>query len=194
MNFYMQSNPREDIMDQQNLTLAGERKFERLGWRSIELIVKYMASHVEGHLNSRMNTSNMPICKAALHIIPIARGGLIPATMLSHELGIPIRHVLNVKTYTDKKRNASGVYAEDMLNLGREEIAGAVFIDDIIDTGTTIEFINATYPDAVFAALIGKPKGMDRVGHKGLDVLTHLPIIKVPDDTWVEFPWERIIL
>lgn len=179
-------------MDQQNLPLAGEKNVKRLGWRSIELIVRHMASHVEKHLESQAKIHN--ISKEYLHIIPIARGGLIPATMLSHELGIPIHHVLNVKAYKGTTIRPGGIYFGSKLELSADTLKAAIFIDDIVDTGCTIEFIRKYYPTAVFSALVGKPKGMDRVGYEGLDVLTHLPIVKVPDDVWVEFPWEHIIL
>jgi hypoxanthine phosphoribosyltransferase len=85
-----------------------------------------------------------------------ARGGLIPAVMLSHYLQIPLL----------KERPSSGVY---------------LWVDDIVDSGETVEIAIATEKAiALRWALCLKARSRVTINYG----------IFVNDDRWVIFPWE----
>ena len=117
-------------------------------------------------------------------IIPVARGGLIPSTILSHILNIPIRDTIIVRSYEGQKQQSGQIL--NALALGPAEIEECIFVDDIIDTGYTVETIRDHYPQALFVAPIGKPKGLAGVE----ELLMVKPRRIVADSVWVKFPWE----
>lgn len=120
-------------------------------------------------------------------IAGIARGGAIPAVMLSHELGIPC------EIFTWQTRDGGekchrydiidGVIQEDNLNV--------LMIDDINDSGLTFQDIlkNWKYMDSDLivknvrtASLIERESSSFRVDFNGVVEYT---------DSWIVFPWER---
>lgn len=97
-----------------------------------------------------------PLSMRAEAIYGEPRGGLIPAVMLSHYLQIPLV----------KERPTSGVY---------------LWVDDIVDSGETVEIAVATEKAiAIRWALCQKPRSRVHINHG----------IFVDDDKWVIFPWE----
>lgn len=117
-------------------------------------------------------------------LVAIARGGLVPATLLSHYLAKPIVGVISAVTYGDSQEPK-----DTEIHRGPEgTLETWLCIDDIIDSGSTVRAILTKYPKACFAASIGKLSGVEGLPKGALLVP---PPVMVPDITWVKFPWEE---
>lgn len=122
------------------------------------------------------------------YIVGITRGGLVPATIISNQTGIPMR------TLDVRFRDMSGDYAgpESNKSMKLDAIKGKkiLVIDDINDTGTTMTWIEKDWelPDSEdnvrFAALIN-----NGASNFNIDYTAH-EINKMERDVWIVFPWE----
>jgi xanthine phosphoribosyltransferase len=109
-------------------------------------------------------------------IVAIARGGLVPATIIARELEIHLIETICVSSY-------------DHQTQGRVKILSApdtdgeswLIIDDLVDTGATAKAVRERLPKAHFAAVYAKPAGRPMV-----DTF----ITEVSQDTWIYFPWD----
>jgi xanthine phosphoribosyltransferase len=113
-------------------------------------------------------------------IVAITRGGLVPAAIIARELNIRVVDTICVKSYSHKAQGEAAVLKApdaDMIGDG----AGVLIIDDLVDTGKTLEVVRATYPAAHFATVYAKPKGRP---------LVDTFITEVSQDTWIYFPWD----
>ena len=107
-------------------------------------------------------------------LVGVARGGLIPAALVAHRLGLRKMTSLGLMSYADGVEGAQG----RMQAYGAAPDAAAIVIDDIIDSGRTLEEVRARYPDAIVAALIDKTDEFQLVNFclqfKGFQFLTAL--------------------
>ena len=96
------------------------------------------------------------------------RGGLIPAVTLSHRLGVKwLQTTTDVDLFI-----ASGTPQNRIL-----------WVDEIVDSGRTLEQWTAAYPAARCAAWCARPEMVRRFPW----LITHV----VPEvDDWLVFPWE----
>lgn len=134
------------------------------------------------------------------YIVGITRGGLIPAVMLSQYLEVPM-HTLDVSFRDNDLGPESNLWmAEDAFGYQAEK-KKILVVDDINDTGRTLNFIKEDWPSGCF------PKGeWDKVWHDNVrfativdnqssefkDVdYTGLTINKHEEPSWVVFPWEE---
>ncbi len=113
-------------------------------------------------------------------IVGVARGGLIPATMLSNRLNIPMK-VVSAQSYTGTRRTIGG----------RTEIVGwdpsfssdkVLFVDDILDTGETkaaIDLMDLSRK-VRYATIVNKRPLLHPTAH----------FITVDPSVWIKFPWE----
>lgn len=155
-------------------------------WYDIEKFVAYLALKMQKHFDGLKEAyeDSMP------HIVPISRGGNIPATMLAHVLNIPIRHMVAVNTYKERKQQEDRVVF-NIPPMSAKDIRDAIFVEDIIDTGETIKYLCETYPNASFLALVGKTKGLN-VTYNNL--ISSPPVIIEDEATWIAFPWEKSVI
>lgn len=112
-------------------------------------------------------------------IIAIARGGLVPATILSHRLNIHWLDTLCLSSYNDvtKKQGALRILKEF-----KSDSDKLLVVDDLVDTGETFLKVREMLPKAHFSCLYAKKPGISTV-----DTYT----LKVPSDSWLVFPWEE---
>lgn len=118
-------------------------------------------------------------------IVGISRGGLIPATLLSHRLRIPLKYVIHAESYEGRKqKKLTGL---NYPQIKEKELVHGIFVDDIVDTGVTIKAISAYYKHLpFFVTLLSKPKGYEEVKNCLL-----IPSAKeIPQTEWAIFPWE----
>lgn len=116
-------------------------------------------------------------------LIPICRGGLVPCGILAHLIPAKVTDTVRVRTYVD------GVKLDKSQIMGRwpaPNLENMIFVDDIVDTGSTIETLGFNFPKARFVAPLAKARGLMKVGHK---LLVEPPVI-VDNTEWVEFPWD----
>ncbi len=116
-------------------------------------------------------------------VVAITRGGMAPAMIVSRELDIRTVDTISVKSYDHQTRTEAQVLkAPNAALMG--DGAGILIVDDLVDTGKTLELVRELYPKAHFATVYAKPKGRDMV-----DTF----ITEVSQDTWIFFPWDMAL-
>jgi len=116
-------------------------------------------------------------------IVAITRGGMAPAMIVSRELDIRTVDTISVKSYHHQDQGEAVVLkAPDAELMGDGE--GILIIDDLVDSGKTLELVRQMYPKAHFATVYAKPKGRPMV-----DTF----ITEVSQDTWIFFPWDMAL-
>ena len=134
------------------------------------------------------------------YIVGITRGGLVPAVMLSQ--------YLDVKMYTlDVSFRDNDVGPESNLWMAEDAFGHSVepkkilLVDDINDTGRTLNWIKKDWPSGCFPSHSNWPKVwnnnvrfatiVDNESSAFRDVdYTALTINKFEEPSWVVFPWE----
>ncbi|WP_296763943.1 xanthine phosphoribosyltransferase [Sediminimonas sp.] len=116
-------------------------------------------------------------------VVAITRGGMAPAMIVARELDIRIVDTIAVKSYNHQTRAEANVLkAPDAALVGDGE--GVLIVDDLVDSGKTLELVRARYPKAHFATVYAKPAGRAQV-----DTF----ITEVSQDTWIFFPWDMAL-
>lgn len=112
-------------------------------------------------------------------IIAVSRGGLVPSALLARELGIRYVDTVCISSYDHN-------HQRDLSVLKRPEGDGEGFIviDDLVDSGVTAKVIREMFPKAHFVTIFAKPKGKPLVDDY---------VIDIPQDTWIEQPWDMAI-
>ena len=112
-------------------------------------------------------------------IVAITRGGMVPAAIVARELNI--RHVdtICVKSYDHQSQAEATLIKAPDPSIGDGE--GVLVVDDLVDTGRTLEIVRRLYPKAHFATVYAKPQGRP---------LVQTFITEVSQDTWIYFPWD----
>ncbi|MAY32572.1 MAG: xanthine phosphoribosyltransferase [Rhodovulum sp.] len=116
-------------------------------------------------------------------IVAITRGGMAPAMIVARELDIRVIDTISVKSYNKQDRSeAKVIKSPDAELMGDGE--GILIIDDLVDSGKTLELVRTLYPKAHFGTVYAKPKGRPMV-----DTF----ITEVSQDTWIFFPWDMAL-
>jgi xanthine phosphoribosyltransferase len=116
-------------------------------------------------------------------VVAITRGGMAPAMIVSRELDIRTVDTISVKSYNNQAQTEPKVIkAPDAAMMG--DGTGILIVDDLVDTGKTLELVRKLYPKAHFATVYAKPKGRPMVD-------TY--ITEVSQDTWIFFPWDMAL-
>jgi xanthine phosphoribosyltransferase len=116
-------------------------------------------------------------------VVGITRGGLVPAMIVSRELDIRVVDTISVKSYNHQSQMAPRVIKAPQADLMGDG-TGVLIVDDLVDTGKTLELVRALYPRAHFATVYAKPSGRPMVD-------TY--ITEVSQDTWIFFPWDMAL-
>jgi xanthine phosphoribosyltransferase len=116
-------------------------------------------------------------------VVAITRGGMAPAMIVARELDIRTIDTISVKSYDWQKQvDASVLKAPDAELMG--DGTGILVVDDLVDTGKTLELVRRLYPMAHFATVYAKPQGRP---------LVDTYITEVSQDTWIFFPWDMAL-
>ncbi len=113
-------------------------------------------------------------------IIAVTRGGLAPAMIVSRELDIRVVDTVSIKSYDHQNQSEPVVVKEARL----QDAEGTLVIDDLVDTGKTLEVVRKMFPRAHFATIYAKPLGRPFVDSY---------ITEVSQDTWIYFPWDTAL-
>ncbi|SEQ70716.1 xanthine phosphoribosyltransferase [Loktanella sp. DSM 29012] len=116
-------------------------------------------------------------------IVAITRGGMAPAMIVARELDIRTVDTISVKSYDHQEQSETKVLKmpdAEMMGDG----TGILIVDDLVDSGRTLEVVREMYPKAHFATVYAKPKGRPQV-----DTF----ITEVSQDTWIFFPWDMAL-
>ena len=117
-------------------------------------------------------------------IVCITRGGLVPAAIVSRELGLRLIETVCIASYHDYQSQGGlevikGV-SQSVLDLGSDG-ADVLVVDDLVDTGKTAKVVRGMLPRAHIATVYAKPLGRP---------LVDTFVTEVSQDTWIYFPWD----
>ena len=116
-------------------------------------------------------------------IVAITRGGMAPAMIVARELDIRLVDTISIRSYDHQTQGEALVLSRpDPEVMG--DGAGVLVIDDLVDSGKTLEVVRALYPQAHFATVYAKPKG---------EPMVDTFITGVSQDTWIFFPWDMAL-
>ena len=116
-------------------------------------------------------------------VVAITRGGMAPAMIVSRELDIRTVDTISVKSYDNQTQASAKVLKSPDADLMGDG-TGILVIDDLVDSGKTLELVRALYPKAHFATVYAKPKG---------EPMVDTFITGVSQDTWIFFPWDMAL-
>lgn len=112
-------------------------------------------------------------------IIAITRGGLVPAAIIARELDVRIVETVGISSYDHQTQRKAELVKPVMSTVGDGK--GWLVIDDLADTGRTLELMRQILPQAHYATVYTKPVGRPLVDDF---------VIEVSQDTWIYFPWD----
>ena len=121
-------------------------------------------------------------------VVGITRGGLVPAMIVARELDIRVVDTISVKSYhsgggaADQRSDAQVIKSPQADLMG--DGTGILIVDDLVDSGKTLELVRKLYPKAHFATVYAKPSGKPMVDSE---------ITEVSQDTWIFFPWDMAL-
>jgi xanthine phosphoribosyltransferase len=121
-------------------------------------------------------------------VVGITRGGLVPAMIVARELDIRVVDTISVRSYhsgggaADQRSEAQVIKSPQADLMGNGE--GILIVDDLVDSGKTLELVRSLYPRAHFATVYAKPSGKPMVDSY---------ITEVSQDTWIFFPWDMAL-
>jgi xanthine phosphoribosyltransferase len=121
-------------------------------------------------------------------IVAITRGGMAPAMIIARELDVRTVDTISVVSYhsgggkADDRREARVLKSPDAEMMG--DGTGILIIDDLVDSGKTLELVRTLYPNAHFATVYAKPEG---------EPMVDTFITGVSQDTWIFFPWDMAL-
>jgi xanthine phosphoribosyltransferase len=153
--------------------LPHEKGFH-VSWDQIHRDSRALAWRLDGH---------GPEDGAWKAVVAITRGGMAPAMIVARELGIRLVDTISVKSYDHQDQTEAKVLnAPDEAMIG--DGTGVLIVDDLVDSGKTLELVRSLFPKAHFATVYAKPKGRPQV-----DTF----ITEVSQDTWIFFPWDMAL-
>ena len=157
-----------------NTTRLPHEKGFHVSWDQIHRDSRALAWRLDGH---------GPDDGAWKAVVAVTRGGMAPAMIVARELDIRTVDTISVKSYDHQQQSEAVVLkAPDQDLMGDGE--GVLIVDDLVDTGKTLEVVRAMFPRAHFATVYAKPKGRPMV---------ETFITEVSQDTWIFFPWDMAL-
>lgn len=115
-------------------------------------------------------------------IVCITRGGLVPAAIVTRELGIRLIDTVGIASYHDYKSQGDLAVIKPIdPKLTENGGQGILVVDDLVDTGKTAKIVRDIMPKAHIATVYAKPQGRPMVD-------TY--VTEVSQDTWIYFPWD----
>jgi xanthine phosphoribosyltransferase len=117
-------------------------------------------------------------------VVAITRGGMAPAMIVARELDVRTVDTISVKSYDWQEQTEARVLKAPSPEVMGSDGEGVLIVDDLVDTGKTLELVRRLYPKAHFATVYAKPQGRSMVD-------TY--ITEVSQDTWIFFPWDMAL-
>ena len=153
--------------------LPHEKGFH-ISWDQIHRDSRALAWRLDGH---------GPDNGAWRAVVAITRGGMAPAMIVARELDIRTVDTISIKSYDHQAQSDARVLKSPNVGIMGDG-TGILIIDDLVDSGKTLEVVRAMFPKAHFATVYAKPKGRPQV-----DTF----ITEVSQDTWIFFPWDMAL-
>ena len=136
------------------------------------------------------------------YVVGLTRGGLVPANLISQYLGCRME-TLKVSLRDDTECESNLWMAEDAFGHEMERPKNILIVDDINDTGATLNYIREDWPSGCFpdnlrwtevwgqnvrvAVLVDNESSKNEipVSYSAVD------LNKAEQDSWIVFPWEE---
>lgn len=116
-------------------------------------------------------------------VVAITRGGMVPAMIVARELDVRTIDTVSVRSYHKGEQGGLELLkSPDAAMMG--DGTGVLVVDDLVDSGRTLELVRSLYPKAHFATVYAKPKGKPMV---------QTYVTEVSQDTWIFFPWDMAL-
>ena len=169
-------------LDLKGLTMTDRLPHEKgfhISWDQIHRDSRALAWRLDG---------NGPDDGAWKAVVAITRGGMAPAMIVARELDIRTVDTISVVSYhsgggkADQRREARVLKSPDADIMG--DGTGILVVDDLVDSGKTLELVRTLYPKAHFATVYAKPEG---------EPMVDTFITGVSQDTWIFFPWDMAL-
>lgn len=129
-------------------------------------------------------------------LVGVLRGGIVPAVLLSHQLGVRELRAVEVAHTLDDSINADKFGAPQVMNpasLGDLTGQDVLLVDDIAGSGDTlictVGLLHAAGAQRVRSAVLTVNRANWRRPQRPADVVMYLGR---QVDTWVVFPWEAL--
>jgi xanthine phosphoribosyltransferase len=117
-------------------------------------------------------------------VVAITRGGMAPAMIVARELDIRTIDTISIRSYDWQQQTEVQILKAPDAAVMAEGGTGVLIVDDLVDTGKTLELVRRLYPNAHFATVYAKPQGRP---------LVDTFITEVSQDTWIFFPWDMAL-
>ena len=135
------------------------------------------------------------------YVVGITRGGLVPANLISQYLGCRME-TLKVSLRDDTECESNLWMAEDAFGHEMEQPKNILIVDDINDTGATLNYIredwsSGCFPDnprwtEVWGSNVRVAVLVDNESSKSEIPVSYsaVDLNKAEQDSWIVFPWE----
>ncbi|CAL4321402.1 Xanthine-guanine phosphoribosyltransferase [Buchnera aphidicola (Eriosoma lanigerum)] len=140
---------------------------------------KYIVTWDMLHIHTKELAKKLMNFKQWNRIIAVSRGGLVPASILSRELGIRYVDTICISSY-----DFNIMRDIQIIKKAKGNCSKTIIIDDLVDTGGTASIIRKIYPNSYFVTIFAKPQARSLVDRY---------IIDVPQKIWIELPWDMSI-
>ncbi len=158
-----------------------------LTWTDVENLVDSIANDIK-------ESNWLPT-----YIVGVVRGGLCPAVMLSHKLGIKM-YTLDVSLRDGEDGNCE---SNLWMPVDAADAANILIVDDINDSGATLSWIREDW----YLSIAGMQPPKDIWWHDRIKIATlvhnlassekvdysGMTIDKTSKPSWISFPWESTI-
>lgn len=137
------------------------------------------------------------------YIVGITRGGLVPANLISQYLNVPM-HTLKVALRDNPDCESNCWMPEDATGYGIESPKNILIVDDINDSGATLNWIKQDWQTSVAGTTSND--NWNKVWNNNVRIATlydnessnsmlnidytAVNINKAAEDVWIVFPWE----
>lgn len=135
------------------------------------------------------------------YVVGLTRGGLVPANLISQYLEVPM-HTLRVSLRDGDSPESNLWMAEDAFGEGHEIAKNILIVDDINDSGATLNWIKQDWQSSCFpnephwnfvwnnnvrvAVLVDNESSASELNVR----YSAVDLNKAEEDSWIVFPWE----
>ena len=120
-------------------------------------------------------------------IVGIARGGVIPATMLAYQLDVTEVRSIQLASYTGQERGDIWMdeFDDNVIQHIKLSYAHVLLVDDLSDSGHSFSYLSAKFQQS------GVPHKTAALYLKTASTFhPDFYSAQVPADLWLNFPWE----
>jgi len=160
--------------------MTGDATLLHISWKDIQEAVDSLENQIRVNRQA-FNRYQMQFVPYNI-IVGVSRGGCIPGVMLSHALDIPF---IPLEWQTRDGRHKDVRKLEELLAIRNEDqnqSSDILFVDDICDSGETIESIREYAPKSDWAVLHSKI-GTMKLDYEGVRLYNN--------KQWLIYPWEE---